>query len=94
MYALARQILAGKADAPPLPDNPTAAQQQAAIEAALEVTYAKRPARAELMDAAKATLATASDFVRAKGLVTMPRAPVKIITMPKIPAGQCGGLLR
>ena len=87
MYVLARQILAGKADAPPLPDNPSAAQQQAAVEAALEVTYAKRPARAELMSAAKATLATASDFVRAKGLVTMPRAPVKIITMPKFQQG-------
>jgi uncharacterized protein (DUF885 family) len=87
MYALARQILAGKSDAPPFPDNPTAAQQQAAVEAALEITYAKRPARAELMNAAKATLATASDFVRAKGLVTMPRAPVKIITMPKFQQG-------
>jgi uncharacterized protein (DUF885 family) len=87
MYALARQILAGKSDAPPLPGNPSAAQQQAAIEAALEIGYAKRPARAELMDAAKATLATASDFVRAKGLVTMPRAPVKIITMPKFQQG-------
>jgi uncharacterized protein (DUF885 family) len=87
MYALARQILAGKADAPPLPDNPDAAQQQAAVEAALEISYAKRPARTELMNAAKATLATASDFVRAKGLVTMPRAPVRIITMPKFQQG-------
>jgi uncharacterized protein (DUF885 family) len=87
MYALARQILAGKAGAPPLPDSPSASEQQAAIEAALEVSYAKRPARSELMDAAKATLASASDFVRSKGLVTMPRAPVKIITMPKFQQG-------
>lgn len=87
MYALARQILAGKPGAPALPDNPTAEQQQAAVEAALEVTYAKRPARSELMDAAKATLASASDFVRARGLVTMPTAPVKIITMPKFQQG-------
>ncbi len=39
------------------------------------------------MDAAKATLASASDFVRAKNLVTMPTAPVKIITMPKFQQG-------
>ncbi len=87
MYALARQILAGKAGSPPLPDAPGAAEQQAAIEAALEISYARRPARAELMEAARATLASASDFVRASGLVTMPRAPVKVIVMPKFQQG-------
>ena len=87
MYALSRQVLAGKPGAPALPAQPSAAQQQAAIEAALALTYAHRPARNELMAKAKATLATASDFVRAKGLVTMPDAPVQIITMPKFQQG-------
>lgn len=87
MYALAKQVLTGKPGAPALPDAPDAAQQQAAIEAAMDLTYAKRPSRSSLMDEAKATLASASDFVRAKGLVTMPRAPVKIITMPKFQQG-------
>lgn len=82
MYALAGKVLSG-----PLPANPTPARQQKAIEAALDLTYAKRPDRAGLMDAAKATLASASDFVRAKNLVTMPNAPVKIITMPKFQQG-------
>jgi len=87
MYALAKQVLAGKSGAPALPDKPSASEQQKAIEAALELSYAKRPDRAGLMDAAKATLASATDFVRAKDLVSMPAAPVKIITMPKFQQG-------
>lgn len=87
MYRISRTLLAGRSDAPPLPDAPTADQQQAAIEAALELSYAKRPARTELMDKARATLAEATAFVRAKDLVTVPDTPVKIITMPKFQQG-------
>jgi uncharacterized protein (DUF885 family) len=87
MYRLAQQILQGKANAPALPGKPTRDQQQKAIEAALDLTYAQRPARDGVETAAKATLASASDFVRAKGLVTMPTAPVRIITMPKFQQG-------
>ena len=87
MYALARQVLTGKPDAPALPDQPSAAQQQAAIEAALALTYRERPARDGVMAKANATLAQATAFVRAKGLVSMPDTPVKIITMPKFQQG-------
>jgi len=87
MYALARTVLKDKTGAPPLPDRPSAAQQQAAIEAALALSYAQRPARDGLMAKAKQTLAQATDFVRAKNLVTMPDGPVRIITMPKFQQG-------
>ncbi|MEI9851342.1 MAG: DUF885 domain-containing protein [Sphingomonas sp.] len=87
MYALARQVLAGRPDAAALPDTPTAEQQQKAIEAAMELSYARRPARTELMDKAKATLKQATDFARAANLVTVPDTPVKIITMPKFQQG-------
>ncbi|QNA84628.1 DUF885 domain-containing protein [Sphingomonas sp. So64.6b] len=87
MYALARQVLTGKPGAPALPDQPSAEQQQVAIEAALARSYAQRPARDGVMDKARATLVQATDFVRAKGLVTMPDSPVKIITMPKFQQG-------
>lgn len=87
MYALARQMLAGRPNAPALPERPTAAQQQSAIEAALALSYAQRPTRDGLMAKARQTLAQATDFVRAKGLVTMPDAPVRIITMPKFQQG-------
>jgi uncharacterized protein (DUF885 family) len=87
MYALARQVLAGKPDAPAMPDQPSAAQQQSAIEAALALTYREHPARDGVMAKAKAALAEATDFVRAKGLVSLPDGPVKIITMPKFRQG-------
>jgi uncharacterized protein (DUF885 family) len=87
MYVLARQVLAGKAGAPALPDRPSAAQQQAAIEAALALTYRERPTRNGVMAKANATLAQATAFVRAKRLVSMPDAPVRIITMPKFQQG-------
>ncbi len=87
MYALARKVLAGKAGAPPLPDMPDAAQQQAGIEAALALSYAQHPARADLEAKARETLATATDFVRAKGFIRMPDGPVRVITMPKFQQG-------
>ena len=51
MYRLARRVLAGRAGAPPLPLRPSAAQQQAGIEAALALSYAKRPAQHLQIDA-------------------------------------------
>ncbi|MEO7786567.1 MAG: DUF885 domain-containing protein [Sphingomicrobium sp.] len=87
MYDLSCQVLAGKPGAPALPATPTASQEQTAIEAALALSYAQRPARSELMDVAKADLAKATDFVRAKGLVRMPAAPVQIIIMPAFQQG-------
>jgi uncharacterized protein (DUF885 family) len=87
MYAIAQKVLAGKPKAPPLPANPTEAQKQAAIQAALELAYADRPARDKVMSTAEAALATASEFVRTKNLVTMPDAPVKVIPMPEFQRG-------
>lgn len=83
MYAIARAV----SPAAGYPASPSAAQQQAAIEAALALTYAKRPARDQLMARATDTLASATAFVRARGLVTLPQAPVRIIEMPKFRQG-------
>ncbi|WP_068070730.1 DUF885 domain-containing protein [Novosphingobium lentum] len=83
MYDLARRVLADGR----WPEQPTAAQQQAAIEQALALSYAHRPARAELENSARAALAQATAFVSARGLVTMPDGPVKVITMPKFQQG-------
>ena len=87
MYGIARTVLAGKAGAPPLPEQPTGAQQQAAIEAALELAYADHPARDKVVDDAKASLQSATDFVREKNLVTLPDAPVDVILMPEFQRG-------
>lgn len=87
MYAIARQVLAGKPDAPALPVDPTPDQQQTAIEAALALTYAHRPARTALEEQGRADLVQATAFVRDRKLVTMPEGPVRIITMPKFQQG-------
>src|SRR5690606_28479398 len=79
MYEVARTVLKDKPGAPELPDAPTPEQQQKAIEAALELAYADKPAREEVVDFAKGTLEIATQFVRDKGLVTVPDDPVEII---------------
>lgn len=87
MYGIARDVLKDKPKAPPLPDAPSDAQRQAAIEAALELAYAERPARDKVVDVARQTLAEATAFTRAKDLVTVPDDPVKIILMPEFQRG-------
>jgi uncharacterized protein (DUF885 family) len=87
MYALSRAVLADVAPPSLLPENPTAKQEQAVIESALSLSYAKHPARAQLEDRARETLAMATEFVRAKGFIRMADGPVKVITMPKFQQG-------
>jgi uncharacterized protein (DUF885 family) len=87
MYAIAQTVLVGKAGAPPLPAAPDGKQQQTAIEAALELASADKPARDQVVASAEAALASATDFVREKDLVTLPDAPVKIILMPEFQRG-------
>jgi uncharacterized protein (DUF885 family) len=87
MYAIAKTVLKGKPKAPPTPDDASEDQKQKAIEAALELAYAERPARDKVMATAEAALATATDFVRTKNLITLPDAPVKIIPMPEFQRG-------
>ncbi len=87
MYAVARTVLADKDGAPPTPEQPEEAQRQAAIEAALELAYARKPGRGAVVDFAKHTLEVATQFVREKDLVTVPDDPVKIILMPEFQRG-------
>jgi uncharacterized protein (DUF885 family) len=87
MYAIAQQVLKDKPNAPAMPETPTDAEQQKAIEAALELAYAERPKREDVVDFAKQTLADATKFVREKQLVTVPDSPVKIILMPEFQRG-------
>ncbi len=85
MYAVSRQALAGRAG--PLPDAPSDAEQQAAIEAALALAYAQKPPRDKVVEAAKAALERATAFVRGKDLVTLPTAPVEVVLMPEFARG-------
>jgi uncharacterized protein (DUF885 family) len=87
MYGLSRDVLKDKPNAPQMPDAPSDDQQQAAIEAALELAYAERPARDKVVADAKQALADATAFVREKDLVTVPNDPVKVILMPEFQRG-------
>ncbi len=88
MYGLARQVLAGRAGAPPLPAEPTDAQQQAAIAAALDLAAAERPPRDQVVAFARRALAEATAFVKAKALVTVPEgADWAIIDLPEFQQG-------
>ena len=72
MYGIARTVLKDKPGAPALPANPSDEQQQTAIEAALELAYAEKPARDKVVDDAKAALAQSTEFVRKQDLITLP----------------------
>ncbi len=87
MYEIAVTELKNRKGRPPTPDKPSAAQQQRAIKAALDLAYAERPKRDAVLDAARATLAEATRFVREKNLVTLPDEPLEIIEMPEFQQG-------
>lgn len=87
MYEIAKGVVGGKPGAPPTPAKPTQAEQQAVIEAALELAYAEVPPRDKLVEEAEKTLVQATAFVRAKDLVTVPTEPVKIALVPEFQRG-------
>ncbi len=87
MYEVARQVLQGRPGAPATPAKPSPQQQQAAIEAALELANADRPVRAGVVDYAKETLRETTEFVRNKGFVALPDEPLEIILMPEFQRG-------
>ncbi|MGH8052558.1 MAG: DUF885 domain-containing protein [Stenotrophomonas sp.] len=87
MYGIAQVVLKDKPGAPEMPANPTDAQQQKAIEAALELAYADKPARDKVVEDAKTALDQSTEFVRKHDLMTLPDAPVDIILMPEFQRG-------
>jgi len=80
MHRLAREVLAGRPGGAP-------ADEQAAIEAALELGYADHAPRSAIVEASRAGLAAATDFVKAHDLITLPDAPVAVILMPEFQRG-------
>ncbi|MDX3930364.1 MAG: DUF885 domain-containing protein [Stenotrophomonas sp.] len=87
MYGIAQTVLKDKPGAPQMPTNPSDDQQQKAIEAALELAYADKPARDKVVEDAKAALDQSTAFVREHDLMTLPDAPVDIILMPEFQRG-------
>jgi len=87
MYQVARGVLKDKRPAADMPEAPTHDQEQKTIEAALELAYAERPKREDVVETAKKEMALATDFVKKKDLITLPDSPVQIILMPEFQRG-------
>jgi uncharacterized protein (DUF885 family) len=87
MYQIARGVLKDKRPAADMPETPSHDQEQKTIEAALELAYAERPDRGNVVETAKAELAKATEFVKQKDLITLPDAPVQVILMPEFQRG-------
>ena len=87
MYGIAKSVLRSRLDAPPLPDSPSAGEQQAAIVAALEIAYAQQPERDQVFDTARRAVQEARQFVKSHDLVTLYDDPLEIIPMPEFQRG-------
>jgi uncharacterized protein (DUF885 family) len=71
-----------------LPDQPVDGIDRAVvIRAVLDKLAETHPDNATIVDQAKKSLAAATDFVRARNLVTVPDDPVKVIVMPEFNRG-------
>lgn len=87
MYEVARQVLAGRPKAPPLPNDPSADERQNAIAAALDLAAAERPPRDKVVEFARNEVEKTTAFVRSKGLVSVPSDPIEVVLMPEFQRG-------
>ncbi|MBN9588438.1 MAG: hypothetical protein BGN85_06565 [Alphaproteobacteria bacterium 64-11] len=82
MHDLAKRVLVARKT-----PNVDAMDEQATIQAALDLCYADRPAPDRLVETSRGAVAMATKFVRDKNIITLPDAPVRIITMPRFQQG-------
>jgi uncharacterized protein (DUF885 family) len=87
MYEVAREVYAKEYPHTIFPATPDETYRQAIVRAALEVAYAQRPGRDEIVETAKQDLEETTEFVREHNLVTMPDTPIEIIIMPEFQRG-------
>ena len=88
MYEVSRRVLAEREDVPPLPDSPTAAQQQTAIESAFTMVNRDTVAPDQVIPFAKSTLQDAITFAKAHDLIGFPpSATFNVIEMPEYARG-------
>ena len=87
MYQIAKEVYGQTYPFTEFPESPSRTYQQAIIRAALEIAYLDTPEADQIVEAARASLKLATDFVREKDLVTIPPDPVEIIVMPEFRRG-------
>src|SRR5947207_10798450 len=72
----------------PNADEATLADRKKVTAAVLDKLAEQRPNDSTIVDYSKTVLKEATDFVRAKKLVTVPSTPVDIVVMPEFKRGQ------
>ncbi|MGE5194190.1 MAG: DUF885 domain-containing protein, partial [Deltaproteobacteria bacterium] len=87
MYRTAQEVYLKKHPYTEFPEKPTAEYRQAIIRAALELAARDAPAPDAVVDTARSSLETATEFVRKKDLMTLPDDPLDIIIMPEFQRG-------
>lgn len=87
MYDISKGVYAKQYPLTVFPDEPSREYRQAIIRAALALAYAETPPGDALVEAARETLKTTTDFVREKELITIPDDPLEIILMPEFQRG-------
>lgn len=87
MFLIAREIYADMHPYATFPDDPDEAFKQVIIRAALRQAYEHLPDADRIVDVARECLATATAFVEAEDLVTVPGDPIEIIVMPEYQRG-------
>lgn len=87
MYAIARDRAPRSAGSGPSAPLTSPAERDAVIRDALERAYADRPAPEQLFETVETSLAQSTAFARAADLLTLPDAPVRVITMPEFRQG-------
>jgi uncharacterized protein (DUF885 family) len=87
MYAISLKALAQAGKPVAAPNVTTPELEQETIEAALDLAYAQKSPRDKLVETCTAALNRATEFVRAKDFITLPDAPVQVVTMPVFAQG-------
>lgn len=87
MYVIAQEVYRKKHPHTRFPEEPSREYQQAIIRAALEMAAQNAPPPDAVVETAKKSLETATDFVRSKDLITLPDDPLEIIIMPEFQRG-------
>ena len=74
----------------PNADETTLADRKKVTAAVLDKLAEQRPTDATIVDYSKTVLKEATDFVKAKNLITVPTTPVDIVVMPEFKRGVVG----
>lgn len=87
MYDIAKQIYRKQYPLTRFPEDPTDDYRRTIIRFGLEKAYADRPEADEIVETAKQSAASATEFIRERDLITVMSDPLEIIIMPKFRQG-------